>query len=1295
MRKRTIAGPVIRDRLAAVEPNHPSEVTRLALALALALLLLPASRLAAQCDTFVPALKTGHYDTNGFHNAADPSYVAGNVTNAGGPFRNFAVFQLPVFQGALQSASLIVRAGGAHTTDSNGLFTLFTVTNPPLTVAAGQTNARWIYDDLGNGTVAGTFVFHTNYSPYEFVGMGLGTDVLPLLNAAAATPGRHFALGGMVTDLQGNPGDIGWVFDHGAAGPSNHIYLALHVAPAITYMSADRSVWAGEWAWFYAEGCADSWQWYHNGQPIPGETGTQLFFQTTGTNDAGTYYIVGESGGIRATGQVATLSVVTTPPAFIDQPQSQTLLHGDWMWLYAHAQSYPEPVFQWYRNGVSIPGANMFYYYVQGVTVADAGNYQLVATNHYGAATSSVASITVSHLIFDSLSAAPSAMQGSSWQVAAYYRASAPMNFHWSFNGAPVPGATNSYLVLSNVQTNQAGSYQVIISNSFAAVTSTVAVLEVVRAAPVLTSTLYDQSAYVGNNLYLSSYASAGPPAQYQWYFNSQPLSGATNYYLNLLNLQTNHSGLYHVVAFNELGAATSRVATISAVYAPPYAYLTSYPNSPVVAGGTIFLLGYGWGAPPPDFQWLHDGQAVPGATNAALMVLNAGTNDSGLYSLRVSNLAGVATSGVVQVTVRAARPLDRWSWRNPHPQGNPIYAAASSDTTCVAIGDGTIISSTNGLDWHVRSITGFYFHKIAFGNGRFVALAYYSAANYFPSPPVVFASTNGLDWETSVPAGLTQGASVSFADGRFFLAGTFGNAGGGHSISLDGITWSPPIVSPIANVSGIASGQSGELVTIGGYWAYRSTDGTNWAFSANLPTYASLLLHGAGQYAAFGYSYVMLSPDGTNWQFQSLPGYAPAQAFGSFSNHLFAAVNGQEIVRSSNGVVWTNMATFTNAPVTAFGNFQNAIYAFGSGGVVARSADGVTWQPVHTRHGSDLNGLARGAGIYVAVGNGGTILVSTNAADWSPVPSGTTVTLRDVVFADGRFVAVGRNGTILTSFDGLSWNMSSNSPNYLEHICHAAGLWVVVGEFSTILTSPDAMTWTQRPAPASLPAWSDFEGVTFGNGRFVIVGGYFDNNASSFILTSTNGIHWDYLWYDWGVRLRGVGFVNGRFIGVGNDGLVVRSTDAFNWTATWLPTTNLRYVTHGAGRYLVVGNDNRVFSSADTFSWTAHPLPTTANLHSVLHTDNTFLTVGNDGTILQSAPLLPRIHPALRHGPHGLILQLSGTGDGGCTLQCSTNLINWVDVTGFDGGVAPVTVTNNPGAPLQFYRIISPQAAP
>src|ERR1035437_9573885 len=59
----------------------------------------------------------------------------------------------------------------------------------------------------------------------------------------------------------------------------------------------------------------------------------------------------------------------------------------------------------------------------------------------------------------------------------------APLSYQWRKGGVNVTGVISTFLMLSNVQTNQAGNYTVVITNAYGSVTSSVAVLTVNRSA--------------------------------------------------------------------------------------------------------------------------------------------------------------------------------------------------------------------------------------------------------------------------------------------------------------------------------------------------------------------------------------------------------------------------------------------------------------------------------------------------------------------------------------------------------------------------------------------------------------------------------------------------------------------------------------------------------------------------------------------------------------------------------------------------------------------------------------------
>ena len=153
-----------------------------------------------------------------------------------------------------------------------------------------------------------------------------------------------------------------------------------------------------------------------------------------------------------------------------------------------------------------------------------------------------------------------------------------------------------------------------------------------------------------GTNLTLSVGALGTTPFRYQWFFNKKPLPGATNLAHTITNAQTKHAGAYTVRVQNDIGSATSGVATVKVLLAPRIKSLSK--SQTVLAGKRASLKVSATGTKPLRYQWRKYGYVVPGATNASVTIPVAGPADEGLYSVYVWNDAGEALSTNTYLTV-------------------------------------------------------------------------------------------------------------------------------------------------------------------------------------------------------------------------------------------------------------------------------------------------------------------------------------------------------------------------------------------------------------------------------------------------------------------------------------------------------------------------------------------------------------------------------------------------------------------------------------------------------------------
>jgi hypothetical protein len=150
-----------------------------------------------------------------------------------------------------------------------------------------------------------------------------------------------------------------------------------------------------------------------------------------------------------------------------------------------------------------------------------------------------------------------------------------PLRFQWRFKGADLAGRTNANLYLERVTTNQAGVYDVVVSNVAGSTNSTPATLTVMTPPPppppVPPSILrqpVNQTALSGSNAAFRVEAAGTLPLSFQWRFNGSNLAWGTNPTLRLERVTTANAGTYSCVVSNVAGTVTSTDATL-VLFAP------------------------------------------------------------------------------------------------------------------------------------------------------------------------------------------------------------------------------------------------------------------------------------------------------------------------------------------------------------------------------------------------------------------------------------------------------------------------------------------------------------------------------------------------------------------------------------------------------------------------------------------------------------------------------------------------------------------------------------------------------
>ena len=161
------------------------------------------------------------------------------------------------------------------------------------------------------------------------------------------------------------------------------------------------------------------YQWRTNGIPIPGATAATYSVASASPGDSGTYDLVVTNTMGGATSAVALVTVIGTPAITAGIQSNTNYYNLDQFFFITTAGAQPMS-YQWLRNGTAIPGATSASLAITNLQASDSGStFKVIVTNSLGAATSSVATLTVTSPPYDGFNYPDGSLTGrgagSSW----------------------------------------------------------------------------------------------------------------------------------------------------------------------------------------------------------------------------------------------------------------------------------------------------------------------------------------------------------------------------------------------------------------------------------------------------------------------------------------------------------------------------------------------------------------------------------------------------------------------------------------------------------------------------------------------------------------------------------------------------------------------------------------------------------------------------------------------------------------------------------------------------------------
>ena len=261
-----------------------------------------------------------------------------------------------------------------------------------------------------------------------------------------------------------------------AAAPSAGVATAAGgQAPFITLQPADTAVaaTADTLLLVSAGGAAPlRYQWRFGGAPLPGATNSQLALTSVQLSQAGNYDVTVFNSAGAVTSSNAVLGVFLAA-YFTQQPQSQSIKAGTTTNFTALAVSGSAVRYQWRFNGTNLLNATNPTLPLVNVQPANAGIYQVIATDAVASVPSAAATLTVTYEpFFAQQPANVEALSGANvtFSVVVSNTATLPIGYRWRKNGLVIAGASQtlyshtSFFTATNVTPGNT-NYSVVITN--------------------------------------------------------------------------------------------------------------------------------------------------------------------------------------------------------------------------------------------------------------------------------------------------------------------------------------------------------------------------------------------------------------------------------------------------------------------------------------------------------------------------------------------------------------------------------------------------------------------------------------------------------------------------------------------------------------------------------------------------------------------------------------------------------------------------------------------------------------
>jgi len=420
-------------------------------------------------------------------------------------------------------------------------------------------------------------------------------------------------------------------------------------------------------------GAGYSWQWLHNGIPVPGAASS-----TYATNISGDYSVLMTNvTGCSDESGIVTLTILPAPDPTVTASGPVSFCAGGSVTL--TAESGTGYTYQWSDGAGPIPGATNVSH-----TTGATGTYFATVTNASGCSTiTSVTNVTSNPLPYAGISPVGPTAVCAGTTVTLNAITGGTYSYQWYKNGTMISGATGSSLYVTTT-----GGYRVRVVNTTTGCTNITAAdtMVIVVSSPSVLALTPVKFCWGGSSLLSTNVSAAGSAISYQWFRDGAAIPGATS-----PTYSANETGSY-ACNISVPGSCTALTTAVNVSEMP-------LPNPVITQYGSMLKTANYYVA----WQWYKNLAAIPGATGAETPHTGTGnykvhvTDTNGCQSTSdVFAVSGGATTGIQSSLNEAGINI------YPNPAHDRVYIQCNTDVTVIVNGiDGRYISTEK----HAREV--------------------------------------------------------------------------------------------------------------------------------------------------------------------------------------------------------------------------------------------------------------------------------------------------------------------------------------------------------------------------------------------------------------------------------------------------------------------------------------------------------------------------------------------------------------------------------------------------------------